>query len=65
MAERVVDVLEAIEVEVKERDARAVAPCFDQRAVEPVEKECAIGQPGERIVECEVLRLCFARLQLR
>ena len=64
MAERVVDVLEAVEIEIEERKARAVAPRLDQRAVEAVVEQRAIGKPGQRIVEGEVLGLRLARLQL-
>ena len=64
MAKRIVDVLEAVEIEVEERDARAVAPRLDQAAIEPVDEERAVGEPGQRIVKGQVLRLRLARLQL-
>ena len=65
MAERVVDVLEAVEIEIEERQPRALAPRLDQRPVEAVVEERAVGEAGQRIVEGEVLRLRLARLAAR
>ena len=65
VAERVVDVLEAVEVEIVERRARAAAARLGECAVEAVVEERAVGEAGQRVMEGEVLSLRLARLQLR
>ena len=57
MAERVVDGLEAVEVEEEHRGAAArPAPArAAQRLLEPVEEQRAVGQAGERVVQRVVL----------
>ena len=49
VAERVVDVLEAVEVEEQHRERRAVALRHGQREPGPVRQQAAVGQPGQRI----------------
>ena len=64
VAERVVDVLEAVEVEVEERHAGVRAARFDQGPVEAIVEERAVGEARQRIVEGKVLGLRLARLEL-
>ena len=61
VAERVVDVLEAVQVDEHHRGLLAVALARGQRLGEPVFQQAAVGQPGQRVVVGEVLR---ARLGL-
>ena len=56
VAERVVDRLEAVEVEHEDRDVDALALPAGQRVGEPVERERAVGQAGERVVQRGVAR---------
>ena len=58
VAERVVDDLEAVEVEEQDRGAAlgVVALGAADRLVEAVEEEHAVGQPGERVVQRVVLQ---------
>ena len=51
VAERVVDELEAVEVEHEDGDVDALALAAGQRLVEAVERERAVRQAGERIVQ--------------
>jgi hypothetical protein len=48
MAERIVDRLEAIEIEAQKRDLLLTAPA--QRRIQPLPQEDAVGEIGERIV---------------
>ena len=57
VAERVVDLLEAVEVHEQHGDS-AAGPCAGaQRVVEPVEEERAVGEAGQVVVEREPLVL--------
>ena len=58
VAERVVDHLEAVEVEEEHRGARAgpAAACSPQRLLQPVEEQRAVRQPRERVVQRAVLQ---------
>ena len=64
VAERVVDVLEAVEVEIEQREPLPGLARFDQGAIEPVAEQRPVGEAGQRVVEGEVLGLRLARLQL-
>ena len=57
VAERVVDELEAIEVEKKDRTPSLAhaPPSAPQAPLEAVEKKRAVGKPGERVVQRVVL----------
>ena len=50
MPERVVDLLEAVEVEQQQRQRRALAVGDARRLVETVVQERAVGQVGQRVV---------------
>ena len=50
VAERVVDRLEAVEVEQEHRAAVLAAHRADQRVVERPAKDLAVGQPGQRVL---------------
>src|SRR5438445_11836771 len=47
MSERVVDLLEAVEIADEATDAIAAPSCSEQRLPAPVEIQRAIGQPGQ------------------
>ena len=53
--ERVVDVLEVVEVDEQDRGAEPRAPARGQGPVELVEDERPVGEPGERVVARGVL----------
>ena len=57
VAERVVDVLEAVQVDEDDRERAAVAVARGERLLEPVAQQGAVGQAGERVVERVVLVL--------
>ncbi len=63
MAERVVDRLEAIEVDIEQADLAVVARDGKQRAAQPILEQSAVGQAGQRVVEGEELCLALALLQ--
>ena len=54
MAERVVDILEVIEVDIEDRGRRASASHFGDRHLEPFAEEDAVGQPAQRVVQREM-----------
>ena len=58
VAERVVDDLEAVEVDEEDDDVFASAVGPGERLAQPVEQERAVGQPGERVVEGVVGEAC-------
>ena len=64
MAEAVVDELEVIEIEEQDGGGRLAAPLPAERLVEPVEEQDAIGQTGERVVECPVAHPVLGGLSL-
>ena len=64
VAERVVDVLEAIEVEQKDAKHRLVAARAEQRLPQTVAEQRAVGQSGQRIVQRLVLQRVGVRLAL-
>ena len=49
--ERVVDVLETVEVDEQRGGRHVVASCPGQHRVDPVEDEHAVGETGQRVVE--------------
>ena len=51
VAERVVDHLEPVDVEVAHADAGVGRGRFDQHLAEPLEEQCPVRQPGQRIVQ--------------
>ena len=57
VAQRVVDELELVEVGEQHGDRAAVAPAAGERALEAVERERAVRQPGERVVHRPVADL--------
>src|SRR5438128_48594 len=56
VAERVVDHLEAVEVEEQHRHAPRPAPRPGQRLAQPVHEQAAVGQPRQRVVQGAVER---------
>ena len=54
VAERVVDVLEVIEIDVEDRRGRRALAYLLDRGLEPLAEEDAIGQAAERIVQGEM-----------
>ena len=50
VAERVVDLLEAVQVEEHEADQRAAATGTRHGQMQPVEEQAAVGQPGQHVV---------------
>src|SRR5690606_7501990 len=59
----VVDVLEAIDVDVEQPEHAAASADLRQAAIEPVLEKGTIGQTGERIVEGKEARMSFTALQ--
>ncbi len=57
VAERVVDVLEAIEIDKKDRELPVMAICFSQPLIQDPRKHAPIGEARELVVEGEVLDL--------
>ena len=57
MAQRIVDCLEAVQVDEQEGDSVALAPGLGQRKGCKVHHQDAIGQSGERIMSGEMLEL--------
>ena len=54
MAERIVDVLEMVEVDVEDRGLRAAGLHFGDHGFQPFAEEGAIRQPAERIMHGEM-----------
>lgn len=65
MAKRVVDMLETVEVEIKQRHFGCFVTGREQSAPEPVLEQRPVGKAGERVVEGEILRLGLTGLQRR
>ena len=67
VAERVVDLLEVVEVQEQQRQARAAAPCTGDGVREPVEQQHAIGQlrSAHRARLIATLRSALARRSRR
>ena len=61
VAERVVDDLEAIDVEHEHGDGAAVARGERERVVDAVDEQDAVRQPGQRVVQRTVLDLLLER----
>ena len=61
MAERVVDHLEAVEVEDEHGDGAAVARGERERVVDAVDEQRAVRQPGQGVVQRAVLGLLLER----
>src|ERR1700687_1438508 len=62
VTERVVDVLEAIEVEQQHAEHLLVAARSEQRLAESVAEQAAVGQSGQRVVQSLVLERIRMRL---
>ena len=60
MTERVVDVLEMVEVDVEHRGRGAAVPNFLDHLFEPLAEEIAVGQAAERIVQGEIAQALLA-----
>jgi hypothetical protein len=54
MAQGVVDILEAVEVEEQQRRHVASTADAGDRVLEPLEEQDAVGQAGERVVHGEI-----------
>ena len=65
VSERVVDGLEAVEVDEHHRGLLPVAVAQGERLAEPVLQHPAVGKPGQRVVAGHVLGAGFRVLQLR
>jgi len=57
VAQAVVDELEVVDVDEEHRRARATAPRPRDPPVEALEQQRAVGQPGQRVVQCLVADL--------
>ena len=57
VAEAVVDVLEAVDVDVQRRDRQLLAPRAREHLLGAVERQHAVGQAGERVVKRLVAQL--------
>ncbi len=57
MAERVVDVLEMVQIEKQQGTAKVLMLKQRHLLAQAVEQQCAIGQPGQRVVISQVLNL--------
>ena len=64
MAERVVDLLEAVEVEEEDRGQATFAAGMGQGLAEPVEQQGAVRQPGQRVVQGQPPDARLGRLAL-
>ena len=64
VAERVVDQLEAVEVEREDRDVDALALPAGERVREPVERERPVRQAGQRVVQRGVARRLLVAVAL-
>ena len=62
VAERVVDVLEVVEVEEDHRERRAAAPAARQRLLDAVAQQHAVREAGERVVAGLVQQPALERL---
>ena len=62
VAERVVDVLEAVEVEEQHRDARVLPARAHDRARQALRQQRAVGQAGEGVVVGEVAQFLLGAL---
>ena len=60
MTERVVDVLEMVEVDVEYRGRGAAVPNILDHLFEPLAEEIAVGQAAERIVQGKIAQALFA-----
>ena len=65
VAERVVDLLEAVEIEQHQREAGAVALRREERLLEAILEEPAVRETGERVVQRELLDLLHLAAQSR
>ena len=61
VAEPVVDDLESVEVDEEHRNHRCFVAEAGERGVEPLDRQRAVRQVGERVVECEMTELLGVR----
>ena len=61
VAERVVDLLEVVEVDEQHREPLVLRVARVQRVLEPVDEQRAVRQPGQRVVERAVRQLLLER----
>ena len=64
MAQRVVDLLEAVEIEQEHRDHATFAAGAGQGLAQPVEQQGAVGQAGQRVVQGQAPDPLLGRLAL-
>src|SRR5664280_3218205 len=64
MAERVVDLLEPVEVHDQERETGVLAPRLQDRLLHTVAKERSVGKSGQSVVESLILVLLDLNTQL-
>ena len=62
VAERIVDVLEAVQVEEQHRDAAALPARAHDRARQPLRQQRAVGQAGQRVVVGQVAQFLLGAL---
>ena len=60
MAERVVDVLEMVEVDVEHRRRRAAAPDLGDHRLQPLAEEVPVRQAAQRVVQREIAQPVLA-----
>src|SRR3546814_5420085 len=72
MATRIVDVLEAVQIDKQQRQRAVAAPTKRNRLIDAIKKQAAVGQPGEAVVQSQLAVAALAlrqrqvgRLQLR
>src|SRR3546814_2545313 len=51
MATRIVDVLEAVQIDEQQRQRAVAAPTKRNRLIDAIKKQAAVGQPGEAVVQ--------------
>ena len=64
VAKRVVHRLETVEVQVQDRDRGSLPAGSSERMFQLLHEQRAVRQPGERVMEREILQLVPAQLQL-
>ena len=59
VAERVVDVLEVVEVQEHHGDVALGPPREGERVLDAIAKQIAVGEPGQRVVKRQLAQLLF------
>ena len=65
MTQRVVNRLELIQIDIKQRDQRRVAMGLNERRLQPLFEQAAVGQPGQRFVARLMREILLMRLLRR